>query len=335
VARTESPPLEAVDGADADLFSRGLLRQFIPPVLLAVLAYGGLLLYADADAIVRHAGGVSASVVALGALLASSNFLVRFLRWQYYLGRLRLSLPLSDSALLFLSGFAMSITPGKMGEVIKSLLLKQAYSVPVARSAPIVLAERVTDLAALLILGTVGLFAVRNGAIAALASLAMVGVLFAVCAWRALGDALIGLAARVPRIRQRRAKLQDAYDSLLTLVRPLPFAIALALAVLAWGLQCASLNAITSGFPGVTLSLQHGLLAYSAPLLAGALALIPGGLGVTEASMTGAIEALGGPGVTVPVAAAITILVRLLSLWLAVALGFLALAIWRVRHPRS
>jgi glycosyltransferase 2 family protein len=326
-----------VEAVDADVFSRGLLRKLMLPLVLAVLVYGGMLLYADAGAIMQHAGGVSAQVLVTGALLASSNFVIRFVRWQYYLGHLRLRarVPTIDSALLFVSGFAMSITPGKLGEVIKSLLLKEAYSIPVARSAPIVLAERVTDLAALLVLGTIGLSALPNGALAAAASLSLVVMLFGVCAWRPLGNAVIGVVTRIPRVRRLRGKLQAAYDSLTTLMGPVPFAIGLSLAVVAWGLQCVSLNVIAWAFPGVTLSLRHGLLAYSAPLLAGALALIPGGLGVTEASMTGAIAALGGSEVTPSVAAAITILTRLLSLWLAIALGFAALALWRLRHPRA
>jgi uncharacterized protein (TIRG00374 family) len=274
-------------------------------------------------------------VLAAGASLAFGNFVLRFLRWHYYLARLSVRVPAADSALLFLSGLAMTITPGKLGEVIKSLLMKEAFSVPVALSAPIILAERVTDLAALLLLGTIGLLALPNGALPAAVSLALVVSLLGVCAWRALGNAVIALVARVPRLARRRAKLQDAYDSLGTLLRPVPLLIALSTAVAAWGLQCLALNAIAAGFPGVTLGLQEGLLAYAAPLLAGALALIPGGLGVTEASMTSAIQVLGGGGASAPVAAAITILTRLLSFWFAIALGFVALAQFRLRHPRA
>jgi uncharacterized protein (TIRG00374 family) len=107
------------------------------------------------------------------------------------------------------------------------------------------------------------------------------------------------------------------------------------MSVVAWGFQCVSLNVFAWAFPGVTLSLQHGLVAYSAPLLLGTLAFLPGGLGVTEASMTGVLQHLGGQGMTPSVAAAVTILVRLASFWLAVALGFFALALWRARRRRE
>src|SRR5690606_22755989 len=108
--------------------------------------------------------------------------------------------------------------------------------------------------------------------------------------------------------------------------------VGVATSVVAWGLHCLSLNVFAWGYPGVSLTLQEGLLAYSAPLLAGTLAFIPGGLGVTEASMAGMLRELGGETMTPAISTAITILSRLASFWLAISLGFIALAMWRARH---
>lgn len=320
------------DPQGSDLFSRELTRRLFLPTVLAIFAYGGLLLYFDAEATLEHARDVSAQTLWLATALAASNYVIRFVRWEYCLRLLSIRVPLVESALVFVAGFAMSITPGKMGEVLKSLLLKQSQDVPVARSAPVVLAERVTDLAGLLLLGALGALDLRYGALVAVACVACVLFLFASCTFRPLGNGLIALVTRVGRLSRLRGKLQAAYDSLVELTRPLPFCVGVAISVVAWGAQCLSLNVLAWGFADVTLSLQHGLLAYSAPLLAGTLALIPGGLGLTEASMAGALQALGGPGMVPAVAAAITILSRLTSFWLAVGLGFVALAVWRARR---
>ena len=323
------------EGGGPEVFSHQLMRKMLLPMVLAVLAYGALLLYADAGAITRQAAEVPGKVLVLATNLAVSNYVVRFFRWQYYLRCLQISVPIYDSALIFVSGFAMSITPGKMGEVIKSMLLKQAYDIPVARSAPIVLAERVTDLGGLLILGGVGLLGIAHGTWSAIASFLMVGVLFALSTSRALGTFAINTATRIGPLSRLKSKLLDVQESLLELNKPSAFALGVALSVVAWGVQCVSLSVIASGFADVNLSLQHGLLAYSAPLLAGTLALIPGGLGVTEGSMTGALQSLGGAGATPAVAAAITILCRLTTFWIAIALGFAALAIWRSRRDQG
>ena len=59
--------------------------------------------------------------------------------------------------------------------------------------------------------------------------------------------------------------------------------------------------------------------------LAGALSFLPGGLGVAETSMTGLIRVLGD--VPKAAAAAATVLIRLSTLWFAVAIGLVGLAV--------
>jgi uncharacterized protein (TIRG00374 family) len=63
--------------------------------------------------------------------------------------------------------------------------------------------------------------------------------------------------------------------------------------------------------------------------------MLPGGLGVTEAGMTGLLQTLGGPAMTKEVATAATILVRLATLWFAVAIGLVALGIFRLQQRRA
>ena len=84
-----------------------------------------------------------------------------------------------DSALLFTSGMVMAVTPGKVGEVLKSYLLKRINGTPISASAPIVLAERVTDGLAMLLLMGFGLtlYAPARPAFFALLVLTVLGLL--------------------------------------------------------------------------------------------------------------------------------------------------------------
>ncbi len=328
-----SPP-PVLPPSEVELFSRALLRRLLVPMIVAGVAYGALLFYADLDAIVRHTKEVAGTVIVWGTVLASLNYVIRFWRWTYYLKLLDISLKWSDSLLVFLAGFAMSITPGKLGEVLKALLLKDSHSIPVARTAPIVLAERITDLAGLLLLAALGLLTIPGAAIAAVAALGMVVLLLSIVVWRKLGIFLIDLVARLRPLRPFRSKLHAAYDSLSILSRPMAVVVGASSSLVAWGFQCVSLNVFAAGFPETELSIPDGLVAYAAPVLAGTLALVPGGLGITEASMAGVLQSLGGPGMTPSVAAAITILSRVSSFWLAIAIGFLSLAIWRARRRK-
>ena len=82
----------------------------------------------------------SAALYALA--LAAANYLVRFVRWQYYLRVLALKVPVGESFLVVLGGFALTVTPGKLGEAVKALLLRQSRGIPAARTAPHLKAER-------------------------------------------------------------------------------------------------------------------------------------------------------------------------------------------------
>lgn len=266
----------------------------------------------------------------LGTVCATLNYVLRFLRWQVYLGRIGASVPWIASARIFVAGFAMSISPGKLGEVLKSALLAEAHDVPVERSAPIVLAERLTDLVALVVLVAVGSLAVPDAGAIAIMSAGVVGGIYLVLAFPPLGRFVISLVERTRVGARIGPRLRDAHDALVTLLSPLPLLGASLLATAAWFLECVSLYLIVRGFEGVELSLGASTFAYSAPTILGALAMLPGGLLVTEASMTGALRTLGGAAMTETVAAGATLLVRLATLWWAVVLGLGALA-WQRR----
>jgi uncharacterized membrane protein YbhN (UPF0104 family) len=315
-----------------DVFPQHLIRKTIPFILLAVLVYVAVFFFFDAAATFHQFGRVSPRCIVVAVQFALGSFLLRAVRWHYYLRISDVRVPPSDSLLIFLVGLLLSLTPGKMGEVMKSLLLKEGWQVPVARTAPIVLAERITDLASVLLLGGVGLLAMPGAHLAGAVGVLAASALLAVCTIRPLGRAVIAQLARVAWVARRRDKLVSAHSALTGILGAGPLVVAMALACGAWGLQSMCAWVIAGGFPDTHLTLGQSLVVSCGPLLAGALALVPGGLGATEASMTGLLVALGGPDMSPSEAAAITVLFRIVTLWLAVCLGFLALVLWRARR---
>ena len=138
-------------------------RNLLWSVLLGLLLLAGLALYADVS-------DLSASVLAFDwiwlpvvLLLSIGNYLIRFIKWHAYLGCLDLGVPKGPSFLIFFSGYLLTVTPGKLGELMKSGLLKESYGVPVTTSAPIVFAERLTDFLALLLLTLFGVMSSGYG----------------------------------------------------------------------------------------------------------------------------------------------------------------------------
>lgn len=305
--------------------------------LLAALVSVALALYADVPKLRDAVRLFSPAAFVAGLGLVAGNYALRIIRWQYYLRRIGVFIALPQSAIVFLAGLVMSVTPGKIGEVFKSLLLHDSWQVPIERSAPIVVAERLTDLIALVLLVSVGALAFEHGVAVAVSSALVVACLWLVCAYRPLGHWLLSVVDRIPGVRRLGPRLQLAYDSLQVLTRPAPLLVGSLLGLLGWSLECACLYVIAHGFAGVELSAQAATFAYASSTLAGALAMLPGGIGVTEFGMTALLHLLGGPDMQRETASATTFLVRAATLWFGVAVGALALGVYRAsaRQKRS
>lgn len=324
-----SGPLTTDTPSDAShLFGKQLVRRLVLPVVFAVVVYAALLFYGDASAIFVGVREMPPSAIGLALLVSAGSFAVRAVRWQFYLITMQIRVALSDSLILFLAGLAMSITPGKAGELLKSLLLKERYDIPVARSGPIVFAERLTDLGALLLLGGGSALWTKGPVLVAVLGVLFIGALFAFGRSEQLGKLAIGMLCILPFMRRHREKLTTAHGSLRELWSIGCFGVAMLLSILAWGLQALTVTLLARAMHEHGLTIPEALIAYSAPLLAGTLALLPGGLGLTEASMAGTLRALAQMSSTA--AATITILTRLVTFWFAIVLGLAALGAWRL-----
>lgn len=294
--------------------------------------FAALSIYADLSELGDRLAGFGWGAFAAALALALLNYGLRFFRWQLYLRHVEIDVPWGLSLRVFLSGFGLSITPGKLGELIKSILLRELAAVPVTRSAPVVVAERVSDLIALLLLGAIGVAVYGVAGSMVLAGAAVVAAGLVTLSWPPLARGVLR-ALTAPRLLSRfRERALGFYDGLAQLVRPRPLSWGTALGVVAWLAECVGFALIVGAFPGTAVPLGLAILIYAVTTVAGALSFLPGGLLVTEAAMT-VLLVESSRGVDEPTAVAATILTRLATLWFAVALGLVALALLRRSAP--
>ena len=297
-----------------------VVRGLVISAALGVAVYVGFAAYSDWGK-VRDSLASFRWVLFAGALgLAATNYLIRFIKWHYYLGRLELSIPRGRSLCIFLSGFTLTVTPGKLGEVVKSYFLRESDGVPMARTAPIVVAERVTDLIALVLLAAGGALTYEIGSRGIYIGAALVAVFLIVVSSERLMRAIL---------RPLPKKLSELYDSMITLVRPAPLAVATVLSVAAWACECLAFWVVIQGFAGAQVSVGLATAIYAGSTIAGAVS--PGGLGVTELGMTTGLVTMGH-GLDKASAFGATFIVRLATLWFAVLVGMVALGIFQRRH---
>jgi glycosyltransferase 2 family protein len=276
-------------------------------------------------------GGYAWSTAAGALGLAGLNYLVRFCKWELYLRLLAIRIPLAESLAIYLAGYSLTVTPGKVGEVLKSYLLRETYGVPIARTAGTVVAERVTDLIALVALALVGVSELGGGQRVIVAAAILVGVFLIVASSRTLSHGLIDVAGKLPLIGKLAPKLREFYDGMAVLVRPLPLLIATLLSLVAWAAECLAFWLVVQGFDGAQASFKLCTFIYSAMTIAGALSFLPGGLGVQEGGMVSLLVSTAH-GLGKARAAAATFVTRLCTLWFAVLVGLVALLIVQRRR---
>jgi uncharacterized membrane protein YbhN (UPF0104 family) len=296
---------------------KNALRGIVLVAALVAVVALGLGLYADFGRLGDELASFRWELFPLALALTALNYLLRFWRWQRYLARLEIEVPTGRSLAIFVAGLSGTITPAKLGEVLKCALLKRSFGVPVRRSVPIVLAERVTDATGVVVLALAAGAGTNRWPLLALA---------------VAGVAAIVLVVRSPLL-ERFSRLGEAPEAARALLGTRLLLGMTVLSAVSWFFECLAAYVCVRGLR-LDLSLVDTVVVFSLGSLAGALSFLPGGLGVAEGSMTGLIQVLGD----VPKAAAVaaTVLIRLATLWFAVALGLVGLAVeeWQYRLQR-
>lgn len=266
--------------------------------------------------------------LALGLTLF--NYTLRFFKWHFYLGQVGVKdYPLRSSARLFVGGFPLAVTPGKVGEILKAVWVNRECGIPTAAGVAVVAAERISDGLAVLALSTLGVIAFPQYWPAFASILALLVGIILVSQIRPLALGLLKLGERLPLARRFIPDLRAFYEGSFLLFRPKATFLAVCLGAISWLGEGIGFYLILLGLgnpPGWAL-LSNAVFILAFSTVVGAVSTLPGGLGAAEASIAGMLVLLAA--LDNGAAAAATLLIRFATLWFGVALGLL---IW-ARHP--
>ena len=299
-----------------------LRRNLIIGIVLGISLYAVMGVYADFSSLLNAFRSFHWIVLPVAMGLVCANYVIRYFKWEYLLRSLDIRIAALPSFIIFFSGLTMSVSPAKLGEVMKSFLLKAYADVKITRSAPVVVAERLTDVIGVVILGSVGTLAYGLGKEIMALAVAMVVAFMVVVQWRWLCLKILHAAERMPLVRKVAEHLEDFYESAYTLLKVGRLLPAVALSTMGWLCECVASWLLLQGL-GVEVGLLLVSFVFVTATLIGALAMIPGGLGIAEGSMTGLFI---NSGMDRTDAVAATLLIRLVTFWFAIALGLAGLA---------
>lgn len=263
-------------------------------------------------------------------LLSFLNYLTRFIKWDYYLSVVKVKLKKTDSLSIFMSGLIMSITPAKLGEVLKSVLVKEITGEPISKTAPIILAERITDFLSLLLIAISGAFIFDYGGKITIIITAFIILLIIIISNKSIALPIISLSEKIPLINKYIHKIHEAYGSSYQLLKLKPLVYMTSLSLISWGFECWGYYIILQNL-GVDFGILWASFSYSFSTIVGSISMLPGGLGLTEGSLT---FLLVQKGISTDISVATTFIVRAVTLWFAVLVGIVSLSLYQKRFGK-
>jgi uncharacterized protein (TIRG00374 family) len=118
-----------------------------------------LLYYSDFFKVVSLLAKANVFYIFLGFCLWFFGLVIRTERWKYLLTKAKIKLGFWQTAKVYISGmFLSNITPAKLGDTLRSLLLKAECKKDISSSLPSVFVERIFDVVVTILFSLTGLF---------------------------------------------------------------------------------------------------------------------------------------------------------------------------------
>jgi len=304
--------------------SKSITRRLAAGLIFGFLVFLIVILVGDLQQVSDQVLHFKWAYFPLVLLLTLLNYILRFFKWHFYLEQVGVKdYPIIKSARLFLAGFPLAVTPGKLGEALKGVWLEKETGLPVSKGISVVLAERISDGLGVLILSTLGVIAYPRYWPAFAIVLGGLIVLIILIQIRPAALWLLDLAAKLPLLKKISSGLRDFYEGSYALFKPKALLVAVSIGVISWLGEGIGMYYVLRGLDVTggweTLSIAVFVLAFST--VVGAVSALPGGLGAAEASIAGMLVLL--MGLTKDTATAATLLIRFATLWFAVVLGLI------------
>jgi uncharacterized protein (TIRG00374 family) len=286
-------------------------------IIFFMLVYFAALLFSlDGSGVKEAIKKVPLALYSLLFILSLISYTLRFIRWYFYLSPLRPEITMPRHLLIYLSGFALTTTPGKAGETVRSLYLLP-LGIRYHQSLAAFFSERLLDIIAVVLL-TASLF---SWAFPEYQEWLVVTVILIMTIFVVLKSKFTPVMI-VKFLRHRSKSSIVAFQNHIgQFLGNRSMLIALPLSLLAWAVQGYGLYLVVDGL-GFDTSPLLIIGIYNASILAGAISFIPGGIGATEAVIA---VLLASVGMDLPLAVVASIVCRGMTLWLAVTIGMIAM----------
>ena len=297
-------------------------NRIILILIAAVGIYAIFLFISDYNIISEKISNFKINYLPLILFLVSASWTPLFIKWHFLLKNCEIHVPLKKSILVFLSGPAFEITPGQIGALVKSQILKTSSNIPRTKTVPIIVVEKVYDLIGAVLASIIGIVILgMEPHLIVIAILVLVTIFFFVY-YRPASEIFFKQITKRKFFSKYVENISDFYEIVHKSTNVKVATICILLALTYWFMISAAAYYTLIAFDINILDYLKVLAIYATSTLLGAISFIPAGIGITEGSITGLFTL---SGIDVSTALILSVMIRVLTLWYTVGVGFVAL----------
>jgi len=297
-------------------------NRFFLVIIGAVGVYAVFLLVSDLNLVYDKVVNFKIAYLPIILGMISFSWLILFYRWHVLLKNSNINVPKKKSFLIFLSGASLSITPGHVGEIIKSQLLKNLYNIPRTRTAPIIFIEKFYDLIGAIVASIIGIWFFEINSLVIFAAFGFLVSIFVVISIQSFFKKIINQICKINFFRKYENVFLESYKILRKSSQGKTGIVSIILSILFWLVTGVAVYFILLGLDIDGINFLNAISIYSLSAIVGALSFIPGGVGITEGSLGGLLSL---QGIELSIAVAVGVIIRFFTMWYSVIVGFIAL----------
>ena len=299
-----------------------IINKIIIIVIAVVGLYAIFLIASDINTIADKISSFKIEFLPIIIILVTCSWFVLFTRWHLLLMNSKIFIPKKNSFIIYLSGIALTIIPGKVGELVKSQLLKTKFGIPRSKTVPIVILEQFYTLIGLIVISFFGIWYFELGTYVIGFFTAVLVFSFILISSKRIFNKLMVILEKRKITSKFVEPLSLSYDTVRKSIRgPIVF-YATALTSIFWLLEAVTVYFVLLSFGVDGIEFLMVIPTYATSIMLGFLSFLPMGLGVVEGSLASFFSI---QGIEVSLSLTLVIIIRLFTRWYSVAVGFVAL----------
>ena len=297
------------------------LNKFLLIIIFAISLYVVFLILSDFKQVYEKFYMLKSEYLLPIIILAPSSWLILFLRWHLLLKNSNINIPKKESLKINLAGYALSITPGKVGEFFKAHFMKTKFGVPQKQIIPIVVAEQFYTLLGLTLVGIIGIWYFEFGLYVMVITASIVILAFITLSSSFVFQKFTKLLPKIPFLSKYAEPIVESRSIIKASLRGKIFFYATALSFLFWMVESIIVYFVVLSFD-LTLEFFNVTSIYATSILLGLVSFLPLGIGVVEGSLAGFFTI---HGIDMSTALILVIMIRIFTRWYGVSVGLVAL----------